>query len=301
MADIFTVASKEFSDIVKSRRFIVLIIIFGLVMIIPMVTIYVRVIQTMPSLPGVPMPRGFLGMMAFMLSSTLSTFAPVMGLALGCDTISAEREKGTLKIILAQPIFRDTVINGKFLAAASAVSLAVLITSLASIGASTVIMGVTPTVEEALRMILFLLFSILFTMTYYGIAAFLSTILKKTSQSVILSVTIWMVFTFVVPIIASLIAITIAPPQFTPGQPSNIESMRRFTAIVETISSITPNYHFNKIGQYLLSPYATTPTQEKTSIASSLMYAGPNMLILIIVTTLAFILSYITFTRQEVK
>jgi len=140
MADIFTVASREFSDIVRSKRFIILIIIFGLVMIIPMATIYVQVIHTAPNLPGVPMPGGFLGMMAFMLSSTLSTFAPVMGLALGCDAISGDREKGTLKIILAQPVYRDTVINGKFLAATSAVSLAVLITSLASIGASTIML-----------------------------------------------------------------------------------------------------------------------------------------------------------------
>ena len=301
MADIFTVATKEFSDIVKSRRFTILIVIFGLVMTIAMATIYIRIIQTMPSLPGVPMPRGFLGMMAFVLSSTLSSFAPIMGVALGCDTISGEREKGTLKLILAQPVFRDTIINGKFLAATSAVSLAILITSLASVGASTIIIGITPTAEEALRMALFLLFSILFTMTYYGISTFLSTILKKTSQSVILSVTLWAVFTFVVPIIASLIAITIAPPIFTPGQPSDEESIRRFTATVETMSSVTPNYHFNKIGQYLLSPYAPTPTQEKASITSSLMYAGPNILVLVIVTALVFIFSYITFTRQEVK
>jgi len=160
---------------------------------------------------------------------------------------------------------------------------------------------VTPTAEEALRMTLFLLFSILFTMTYYSIATFLSTILKKTSHSVILSVTMWAIFTFVVPIIASLIAITIAPLTFLPGQQGLEESMRRYTAIVETISSITPNYHFNKIGQYLLSLYAATPAQEETSITSSLMYAGPNILVLVIVTTLLFVVSYITFTRQEVK
>jgi len=266
-----------------------------------MAAIYIQVIQTMPSIPGVPMPTGFLGMMGYILSSTLSSFAPVMGVALGCDTVSGEREKGTLKIVLAQPVYRDTVINGKFLAAASAVSLAVLITSLASVGTSVIMVGVTPTAEEVLRLALLLLFSILFTMTYYGISTFLSTILKKTSQSVILSVTMWAVFSFVIPIIASLIAITIAPPVFTPDQPTDPESIRRFTAIVETISSITPNYHFNKIGQYLLSPYSPTAAQEEVSIMSSLMYAGPNILVLVIVTALVFVFSYITFTRQEVR
>ena len=301
MAGVFTVASREFSDMVRSKRFIILIVIFGLVMIIPMVTLYIQVIRMMPDMPGVPMPLGFLGMMGYMLSGTLSTFAPVMGLALGCDTISGEREKGTLKIVLAQPVFRDTVINGKFLAATSAVSLAVLITSLATVGASTMVMGVTPTAQEALRMALFLPFAVLFTMTYYGIATFLSTILKKTSQSVILGVTLWAVFSFVIPVIASFVALAIAPPRFTPGEPIDVESMRGYTTIVEAISSITPNYHFSKIGQHLLSPYATAPTQEETSITSSLMYAGPNVLVLVIVTALVFIASYIAFTRQEVR
>jgi ABC-2 type transport system permease protein len=300
VADVFAVASKEFSDIVRSKRFIILIVIFGLVMTIAMAAIYIQVIQAMSSLPEVPMPQAFLGMMALILSGTLSSFAPVMGVALGCDTISGEREKGTLKIVLAQPVYRDTVINGKFLAAASAVSLATLITSLASVGISIIIIGVTPTAGEAIRMALFLLFSVLFTMTYYGISTFLSTILKKTSQSVILSVVVWAVFTFVISIIASLIAFTIAPP-YIPGQPSDEESIRRYTAIVEAISSITPNYHFSKIGQYLLSPYSPTATQEEVSIVSSLMYAGPNILVLVIVTALVFVFSYITFTRQEVR
>lgn len=308
MADMFTVASREFSDLVKSKRFIVLIVIFGLVMTGAMATVYVQVIRTMPGIPETVMPRGFLGMMTFMLSGTLSYFAPVIGVALGSDSISSEWERGTLKTILAQPVFRETIINGKFLAAASAVSLAILITSLASIGASTIIIGVTPTTEESLRMALFLVFSLLFTMMYYGISTFFSTVLKKTTQSVIVSVALWAVFTFVVPILASLIAITVAPPTLVPGQSGTEESMMRFTSIVESISSITPNYHFGKVGQYLLNPYATIgglftpqPAQEAVSVTTSLMYAGPNILVLVVVTALAFICSYMAFTRQEVR
>ena len=306
VADIFVVASKEFSDVVRSKRFIALIVIFGLVMTAAMATIHVQVAQTMPG-PPVPMPRRFLGLMAFTLSSTMSFFAPVTGVALGCDTISGEREKGTLKIVLAQPVFRDTVINGKFLAATSAVSLAVFITSLAGVGASTMILGVTPTGDEALRLALFMIFSVLFTMTYYGISAFLSTVSKKTSQSVILGVTVWAVFAFVIPLVASFIALLIAPPEFAPGQPLR-ESMRRFMVIEETIASITPNYHFQKIGGYLLNPYATYVSpyqhaegQEAASVTSGLTYAGPNILVLTIVTTLTFIASYLVFTRQEVR
>jgi len=206
MAGISTIASREFSDIVRSKRFLVLIVIFILVMIIPLVQVYVQVIRSGATpyyeRPGIPMPRRFLGTIGYMLAGTFAAFAPIVGVGLGCDAISGEREKGTLKIIMAQPIYRDTVINGKFVAATSAVSLAILITSLWIVGFSTVVMGVTPTVEETLRLGLYFAFSILFTMTFYGLAAFISTIIKKTSLSVILSVGMWAVFAFVIPMLA---------------------------------------------------------------------------------------------------
>ena len=292
MAGILTVASREFSDMVRSKRFLVLIVIFILVMMIPMVQTYVQAIQRedTPYNGGIPMPRGFVGMMGYMLSGIFAAFAPVIGVGLGCDAISGEREKGTLKIIMAQPIYRDTVINGKFVAATSAVSLAILITSLGVVGFSTIVMGVTPTVEETLRLGLFFAFSILFTMTFYGLSAFISTIIKKTSLSVILSVGMWAVFAFVIPMIASMVAMAMIY-----GDWSN------YTAVYETIYSLSPNYHFTKLGNHLLGTYSPWGEVQETSVTSSLMNAGPNILVLAIVTTLFFIASYITFTRQEIR
>jgi len=297
MAGIFTVASREFSDMVRSKRFLVLIVIFTSVMIIPMVQIYVQVIRSgatpYPDIPGTSMPRRFLGTMGYMLAGTFAAFAPIISVGLGCDAISGEREKGTLKIIMAQPIYRDTVINGKFVAATSAVSLAILITSLGIVGVSTILLGVTPTVEETLRIGLYFAFSILFTMTFYGLAAFISTIIKKTSLSVILSIGMWAVFAFVIPMLASMIAMAIAYG----GDWNN------YMATFETIYSLSPSYHFSKIGEHLLGTYSYGPPSEfqETSVTSSLMYAGPNILVLAIVTTLFFIASYITFTRQEIR
>ena len=295
MAGILSIASREFSDMVRSKRFLVLIVIFTLVMIIPLVQTYVQVIRSgatpYPDIPGTSMPRRFLGTIGYMLAGTFAAFAPIIGVGLGCDAISGEREKGTLKIIMAQPIYRDTVINGKFVAATSAVSLAILITSLGIVGLSTILLGVTPTVEETLRIGLYFAFSILFTMTFYGLAAFISTIIKKTSLSVILSIGMWAVFAFVIPMIASMIAMAIAYG----GDWSN------YTATFETIYSLSPNYHFTKIGEHLLGTYRLWDPVQETSIVSSLMYAGPNILVLAIVTTLFFIASYVTFTRQEIR
>ena len=293
MAGILSIASREFSDMVRSKRFLVLIVIFTLLMMIPMVSIYVQVMHRDPDMQGW-LPTRFLGMMGYLLTGTFVMFAPVIGVGLGCDAISGEREKGTLKIIMAQPIYRDTVVNGKFVGATSAVSLAILITSLWIVGSSTILLGVTPTVAETLRIGLYFVFSILFMMTFYGLSAFISTIIKKTSLSVILSVGMWAVFSFVIPMLASMIAMIMTSYAY-------VGDWRAYTAVYETIYSLSPSYHFNKIGEHLLGTYGTWDAVQETSIASSLTYAGPNILVLAIVTTLFFIASYMTFTRQEIR
>ena len=107
-----------------------------------------------------------------------------------------------------------------------------------------------------------------------------------------LGVGMWAVFAFVIPMIASLIAMTI----------SYGGDWRNYTAIFETIYSLSPSYHFSKIGEHLLGTYRSWDSGvAETSITSSLAYAGPNVLVLAIVTALFFIASYIAFTRQEIR
>ncbi|MEM2239013.1 MAG: ABC transporter permease subunit [Candidatus Bathyarchaeia archaeon] len=312
MPSTLTVALKEFSDIVKGRRFIVLVIVFGLLLTVAIASVYLTVMQNI-NIPGIAMPRGFLGRAAYTLITMMSYFAPIIGLALGFDAISGEKEKGTLKIVLAQPVYRDIVINGKFLAALLAASLAILIASIVNIGGVAFILGVTPTGEEVARLVLFMAFSILFAMTYYSIAVLLSTISKRTAQSMIIGVVLWAIFTFVIPIIASLVAFTIRPIRI--GQNMTREEMQRFmeelrsrTAITETINSFTPNYHFSRIAYYILNVYTgaaigpRNPIETRNiSIMEGLTLAWPNILVLVLVTAIAFIASYTIFMRQEIR
>lgn len=314
MPSMFTVALKEFSDIVKGRRFIVLVVVFGLLLTVAIASVYLTVMQNI-NIPGVAMPRGFLGRSAYTLVTMMSYFAPIIGLALGFDAISGEKEKGTLKIVLAQPVFRDIVINGKFLAALLATSLAIFAASIVNIGGALLILGVTPTSEEVARLALFIVFSILFAMTYYSIAVLLSTISKRSAQSMIIGVVLWAVFTFVIPIVASLVAFASRPITIRMGQNMTreelqrlMEEMRSRASITETINSFTPNYHFSRIAQYILNVYAgitigpRTPTQTRSiSILEGLMSAWPNILVLVLVTVITFIISYMIFMRQEIR
>src|SRR5699024_2720163 len=86
----------------------------------------------------------------------VSFLGPLLGIALGFDAINSERNRGTLTRLMAQPIPRDYVINAKFVAA-----LMINIVLFFSLGFlvmafGILIIGIPPTSEEFLRIIVFL-------------------------------------------------------------------------------------------------------------------------------------------------
>src|SRR4030042_5013118 len=52
----------------------------------------------------------------FNFAIVITIIVPIVGIALGFDTINSERTGGTMSRLLAQPVYRDNVINGKFIA-----------------------------------------------------------------------------------------------------------------------------------------------------------------------------------------
>ena len=53
----------------------------------------------------------------------LGFFGPLVGITLGFDSISGEYARGTLSRVLSQPIYRDSLINGKFFAGLTTVAI----------------------------------------------------------------------------------------------------------------------------------------------------------------------------------
>ena len=119
MAGTLTVAQKELRDQFGSKRFMIL---FGLVLLLSSLAAYQGVDYIRDN-----QEAGFVYIfsgtqMSFSFIQTMVYFGPLLGLALGFDAINKERANGTLSILLGQPIFRDSVINGKFIAGAAALT-----------------------------------------------------------------------------------------------------------------------------------------------------------------------------------
>ncbi|MCB7060075.1 ABC transporter permease subunit, partial [Eggerthella lenta] len=70
-----------------------------------------------------------------------------------------ERSEGTLNRLVAQPIYRDAVINGKFLAGATIIFLMVFSMGLIAGAVGLLATGVPPAAEETGRVLVLLFFT----------------------------------------------------------------------------------------------------------------------------------------------
>ena len=202
MTGFMAVFWKELADHFSSKRFIIL---FLLVYLAGIAAIYVAA-QTIRT--GVSETTQFIFLRLFILSGEdlpfsfplfLSFFIPIIGIALGFDAINSERSSGNLSRIMSQPVYRDSVINAKFLAGLA--TMAILIVSIVFVvgGLGLRMIGVPPNAEEVLRLFAFIFVSILYGAFWMSLAVLFSVFFKRTATSVLASVAIWLFLFFILP------------------------------------------------------------------------------------------------------
>src|SRR5580704_18770769 len=98
-----------------------------------------------------PLPS-FIALLGFLI--------PLVGIALSFDAINGEFNRRTLSRVLAQPIYRDALLLGKFLAGLVALAIGLFSLWLLTIGLGLLFLGLAPNTEEMLRMLGFLVATI---------------------------------------------------------------------------------------------------------------------------------------------
>ena len=153
------IAAKELGDHLLSVRFIVLLIVLGLAAAIPLYFAADLIRAAAPQASAAP--AVFLALFTIgsqdysflRVDSFVAIVAPLLGLAFAFDAINGERSEGTLPRLLAQPIYRDDVINGKF-AAGLAVIGVVLVAVIGIIAGFGIFrLGIVPDSEEVVRLV----------------------------------------------------------------------------------------------------------------------------------------------------
>src|ERR1700741_4688434 len=95
----------------------------------------------------------------------LGFLIPLMAIGLGFDAINGEHNRRTLSRILAQPIYRDALLLGKFLAGLATLTISLIVLWLMVVGFGLIRLGIPPNGEELARSLVFLLL----TVAYAGV------------------------------------------------------------------------------------------------------------------------------------
>lgn len=305
-----TILRKELADYFTSVRFAVL---FVLTILASAGALY----AAFQGIRGAQLPQGFVFLGLFTTSgeimpslvSMIILLVPIIGIAFGFDAINSERSGGTLSRLLGQPIYRDNVINGKFLAGVITLAIMVGATILIVGGYGLRLIGVTPTSEEAFRLFFYYIFTIVFGGFWIALAMLFSVLFRRMASSLLTTIGIWLFFAIFIMLIAPAIANGLVP--VTDQSPVDVQV--RNAELTQMITRISPTTLFSEAAAALLMPMVVgtlgvvTSAQVQymlpnpLSLNQSLLLIWPQLTSLIGLSAIVFAASYILFMRQEIR
>jgi len=318
VAGTLTVASKELRDQFGSKRFLIL---FGLVVLLSSLAAYqgVDFIRNNEAAGFVYIFSG--SQMGFSFIQIMVFFGPLLGLALGFDAINKERANGTLSILLGQPIFRDSVINGKFIAGAAALTTLALGTIGILSGLAIPMLGFGPTLADASKILVLALLTVVYLVFWLSLGILYSVLARRTSTSIMASIATWLVFSIVISILASVVSSALVPlpaGSIRPGGQGGqggfqmseefMEAMQQRTALMSNIEKLSPANLYEEAASDILGVMGgfmrgmgRQEFQRTLTLSEALAANWANIAVLAVGLVICFAASYATFLRSEIR
>lgn len=306
------IVSKEISDTVKSWKFIIMV---ALVLLTCMGSLYAALDDFTAAIKGGSADDDFFFLKLYTHSNgTLPSFlvfisflGPLLGISMGFDSINTEQNKGTLSRLLAQPIYRDYILNAKFLAALTILSYLFIGLSLLVLGFGLIFIGIPPTTDELMRIIIFSIVNIIYVGFWLNLSILFSVKFRQAATSALAGISVWLFFTIFYSMIVNLIAKGLAPVRFI--SENQMVSFQRF---VQNLMRFNPGQLFNDVTTTLLRPSVRSLgplTTEQTigaipnplPLGQSLMLVWPQVVALIGGTLMFFAIAYTIFMRREIR
>ena len=309
----YAVFRKELADHLSSKRFAIL---FGLVLLSGIFAIYVAS-QNIRSEVTPLTELIFLKLFTTSGSNLpaypffVSLFIPLISIALGFDAVNSEKNSGNLSRLLSQPIYRDAVINGKFLSGLAVLTIIIvsMIAFVAGLGLR--LIGVPPTSEEILRLIAFILISVTYGAFWLALSLLFSVYCDRASTSMLSSLALWIFFF----LFTSMIAGAISTAQIPIDSNSSAEMIAQHYELSGMLSRISPSTLYGEATNALLMPelgslnpaimmistYTDGRIFTSLSFSQSLLLIWPQLVSMISLAVACFAASYIKFMRQEIR
>jgi ABC-2 type transport system permease protein len=302
---------KELADHFKSKRFLIVLL---LIAVTGIASIYSASLGIQEALGKESNDFVFLKLFTSSgnalpsFTAFISFLGPLVGLALGFDAINGERARGTLSRVLAQPIHRDAVVNGKFLAGVSVLTIMIVALGLAVGGLGIILTGVPPSFEELMRLLLFIVITIVYMSLWLSLSLFFSLLFKQTATSALAGIAVWLFFAIFMGLLAGLISNAVFPIDDTSPATLVLSNQQ----LQQNIARISPSVLYDEATATILNPGVRVlgpilSTQAEGAIAGALplgqsvLLVWPHITSLIAATMICFALSYIVFMRQEIR
>ncbi|EJL64890.1 ABC transporter permease [Flavobacterium sp. CF136] len=139
------------------------------------------------------------------VAMVLQILLPLLIFFLGFNAVAAERENGTLKLLLSQGISSKQLLVGKILGVASVIMLLFIPTILVLVLVWLMLQDFSISVDETLKMLLFIAFHFIYLIFFFVIAVLVSGSGKTSKKALISLIGIWLVFVIILPRITQAI------------------------------------------------------------------------------------------------
>ncbi|MCW4049093.1 MAG: ABC transporter permease [Candidatus Bathyarchaeota archaeon] len=326
MPGLFTIAKKELLDIVTEKKFL---LIFATLLIVVLVSTFQGAQNFMemsssssayttlefstsgnnsePQIKTLSIGSTNLYWALYSMVKNISTVGGLLAIAISFDAINKERLSGSLKTLLSYPVYRDSVLGGKYLGGFAAITIVTLTTFMAGIGVFVGVTGTPLTFDNTARLLIFLGMSVVYLALFLGIGLLLSIVLPEPSTSLLAAIIIWLASTQLIPNLGWAIASIVYPFSFTTSGnigkfgPSSAHELLR-----KVITGISPSASFEQTVSGILSTSKMefsgyTHVNVPISLGQALMTCLPNLIYLVALLVVVFAACYVTFTRQEIR
>ena len=307
-----TVTLKELADHLSSARMRVL---EWLVILTAFAALYGAIQEVRDKLPEDPFV--FLKLLTVArpplpsFVAILNFLIPLMAIGLGFDAVNGEHNRRTMSRILSQPIYRDAMLLGKFLAGLGTLAISLISLWLLVIGLGLLLLGVPPSGAEVARSLIFLVIVLAYAGVWLAVAILFSIIFRSPATAALVALGLWLFLVVLWPMLAPALAAAISPPELPyllRGLPDPDT-----LAWTQALARISPNQLFAEAVTAILNPdtrslglifvqqYEGAVVGSPLPLLQSLLIAWPQIVGLAAATILLFVIGYVVFQRQEVR
>ena len=227
------------------------------------------------------------------LTEYVAIVGAILAVILGYNTLIEEKESGGLKLILSRPVYRDQLLVGKLLGNAAVIASLLGLVFLFNLILLVAIGGIWPTLGEVARLFTFTVMALAYMLIFLTVSLFLSIRLNNGATVFLISLTLWLLVSFVVPQMADAMMVNSSVVNSISGA---INQIPQETAVSQAINYLSPTWHLRNIGGELLQ---FTSGSNAISTGTLLGHTLTTLLVLLVPTVAFIAAGFAVFQRNE--